>query len=42
MATTLINDPVLVRFRKALDDMYDDRLERIVLFGSLEGTCTAS
>jgi uncharacterized protein len=34
MATTLINDPVLVRFRKALDDMCGDRLERVVLFGS--------
>jgi predicted nucleotidyltransferase len=34
MATTLINDPVLVRFRKALDVMYGNRLERVVLFGS--------
>ncbi len=34
MSTTSINDPVLVRFRKALDEMYGDRLERVVLFGS--------
>jgi uncharacterized protein len=34
MATTLINDPVLVRCRKALDEIYGDRLERVALFGS--------
>jgi predicted nucleotidyltransferase len=34
MATTLTDDPVLVRFRKALDAMYGQRLERVVLFGS--------
>jgi uncharacterized protein len=34
MAATLIDDPVLVRFRKELDEMYGDRLERVVLFGS--------
>lgn len=34
MATTLGNDPVLVRFRRALDDMYGNRLERAVLYGS--------
>src|SRR6202012_5592978 len=34
MATTFTNDPVLVRFRKALDEMYGSRLERVVLFGS--------
>jgi predicted nucleotidyltransferase len=34
MATTLTNDPVLVRFRKALDEMYGNRLDRVVLFGS--------
>ena len=33
-ASTPINDPVLVRFRKALDEMYGNRLERVVLFGS--------
>lgn len=31
-ATTM--DPVLKRFRAALDDMYGDRIERVVLFGS--------
>lgn len=34
MTTTLMDDPVLVRLRKALDDMYGDRLERVVLFSS--------
>ena len=34
MATTAANDPVLVRFRKALDEMYGPRLERVVLYGS--------
>ncbi len=28
------DDPVLVRFRAALDALYGDRLERVVLFGS--------
>jgi predicted nucleotidyltransferase len=28
------NDPVLVRFRQALDEMYGNRLGRAVLFGS--------
>jgi uncharacterized protein len=27
-------DPILKRFRAALDEMYGDRLERVVLFGS--------
>jgi predicted nucleotidyltransferase len=31
---TLTNDPVLVRFRNALDEMYGSRLEHVVLFGS--------
>ena len=31
--TTLI-DPVLSRFRAALNEAYDDRLDRVVLFGS--------
>ncbi|HET6237624.1 MAG TPA: nucleotidyltransferase domain-containing protein [Acetobacteraceae bacterium] len=34
MTTTLTDDPVLVRFRKPLDELYGDRLERVVLFGS--------
>ena len=29
-----INDPILRRFRAALADLYGDRLERAVLFGS--------
>jgi predicted nucleotidyltransferase len=28
------NNPILKRFRAALTGMYDDRLERVVLFGS--------
>jgi predicted nucleotidyltransferase len=28
------DDPVLIRFRTALDALYGDRLERVVLFGS--------
>ncbi len=27
-------DPILKRLRRALDDLYGDRLERVVLFGS--------
>jgi predicted nucleotidyltransferase len=35
MTTTLIDDPILVRFRKALDDVYGHhKIERVVLFGS--------
>jgi predicted nucleotidyltransferase len=34
-APTLTNDPVLVRFRRALDEVYGiQRIERVVLFGS--------
>jgi uncharacterized protein len=29
-----VADPILVRFRTALDALYGDRLERVVLFGS--------
>jgi predicted nucleotidyltransferase len=28
------DDPILRRFRAALDNMYGDRIERVVLFGS--------
>lgn len=28
------DDPVLARFRKALDEIYGSRLDRVVLFGS--------
>lgn len=34
MTTTVTDDPVLARLRKALDEMYGNRLERVVLFGS--------
>jgi predicted nucleotidyltransferase len=34
MPSTLIADPVLVRFREALHEAYGNKLERIVLFGS--------
>ncbi len=34
MTTTLADDPVLARFRKALDEMYGNQIERVVLFGS--------
>jgi len=34
MMTALTEDPVLARFRKALDEMYGNRLDRVVLFGS--------
>lgn len=33
-ASPLISDPVLHRFRIALDEVFGDRLERVVLFGS--------
>jgi uncharacterized protein len=33
-STTLENTSVLVRFRKALDEMYGRRLDRVVLYGS--------
>jgi uncharacterized protein len=35
MTTTLIDDPVLLRFRSALDKVYGSQnIERVVLFGS--------
>jgi predicted nucleotidyltransferase len=34
MTTTLTDDSVLVRFRKALDEVYGTQIERMVLFGS--------
>ena len=34
MAVTVMKDPVLVRLREVLDDMYGTRLDRVVLFGS--------
>jgi len=34
MTTTLTDDPVLKRLRAALTEIYGDRLDRVVLFGS--------
>jgi uncharacterized protein len=34
MSSSVINDPILKRFRAALDEVYGDRIERVVLFGS--------
>jgi predicted nucleotidyltransferase len=34
MAAPLVEDPVVKRFRAALTDLYGDRPERVVLFGS--------
>jgi predicted nucleotidyltransferase len=34
MPSRHIDDPVLRRFRAALDELYGDRIERVVLFGS--------
>jgi predicted nucleotidyltransferase len=34
MATATVKDPILERFRAAVIEIYGDRLERVVLFGS--------
>jgi len=34
MPSQIVVDPVLKRFRAALDELYGDRLERVVLYGS--------
>ncbi len=34
LSETLLSDPILARFRAALDELYGGRLERVVLFGS--------
>jgi uncharacterized protein len=34
MARNSLDDPILRRFREALNALYGDRIERIVLFGS--------
>jgi predicted nucleotidyltransferase len=31
---TVVDDPILKRLRSALGDLYGDRIERVVLFGS--------
>ena len=39
MSGTPADDPILKRFRAELDEIYADRLERVVLFGSRVGRC---
>jgi predicted nucleotidyltransferase len=34
LATQRQNDPILARFRSALEGIFGDRIERLVLFGS--------
>jgi uncharacterized protein len=34
MLMTKVPDPIMSRFRAALDDVYGERIERVVLFGS--------
>ncbi len=34
MPAAALDDPVLRRFRAALDDLYGERIERVVLYGS--------
>ncbi|HEX3984661.1 MAG TPA: nucleotidyltransferase domain-containing protein [Acidisoma sp.] len=34
MSPAAVADPILKRFRAALDELYGDRIERVVLFGS--------
>ncbi len=34
MPVAALDDPILKRFRAALDALYGDRIERVVLFGS--------
>ena len=34
MIPAVAADPVLKRYRKALDEVYGDRIERVVLYGS--------
>jgi uncharacterized protein len=34
MPASLLDDPILSRFRVAVGEVYSDRLERVVLFGS--------
>ena len=34
MTAAVLEDPILKRFRAALDQLYGDRIERVVLFGS--------
>lgn len=34
MALAMLDDPILRRFRVALDELYGARLERVILYGS--------
>jgi predicted nucleotidyltransferase len=34
MSAAALDDPILKRFRAALDTLYGDRIERVVLYGS--------
>ena len=34
MTARLLDDPILKRFKSALDEIYGDRIDRVVLFGS--------
>ena len=34
MSAAALDDPILKRFRAALDQLYGDRIERVVLYGS--------
>jgi predicted nucleotidyltransferase len=34
MSAAILDDPILKRFRAALDALYGDRIERVVLYGS--------
>jgi uncharacterized protein len=34
MSAVTVSDPILRRYRAALDEIYGERLERVVLFGS--------
>jgi predicted nucleotidyltransferase len=34
MSATVVYDPVLLRIRQALDSMYGDGIERVVVYGS--------
>jgi uncharacterized protein len=34
MSAAALDDPILKRFRAALDALYGDRIERVVLYGS--------
>jgi predicted nucleotidyltransferase len=34
MPAAVLDDPILKRFRAALDQLYGDRIERVVLYGS--------